>query len=290
MREHKAFTLIELLIVVAIIGVLLAFLLTSMSQLREVVERLHCKTNLKGMHTVMMEYANRNRGYLPVFSGFLDEGGSLVSELREDAHPAGTPEGMHLLAAELKDCGADPQLFCCPAHPKYKDIGIDPYLDWETGTDEEGDPYYHTIDDKKYFPIYGYAIFTYREEWGGGRDVDGPRRFETGRDRPKRNDAAGNPPVAADVLYIDESGIGKGFWHWNDRQTLSGDPDDAELSEDLDELGGGGHTLFLNGSVQWFEYTDLANDDAHDGLTWAYNHGSTGEMKFYYVGMEPAEQ
>jgi len=61
----KKFTLIELLIVVAIIGILVSILMPSLSQAREKARRALCKSNQKQINTGAAIWADANNGWTP---------------------------------------------------------------------------------------------------------------------------------------------------------------------------------------------------------------------------------
>ena len=56
--KKKGFTLIELLVVIAIIAMLLAILMPALNKVKRLAQRLVCATNLKGLGTAMIVYAN----------------------------------------------------------------------------------------------------------------------------------------------------------------------------------------------------------------------------------------
>ncbi|MBE0535812.1 MAG: type II secretion system protein [Phycisphaerae bacterium] len=58
MKRKKGFTLIELLVVIAIIAMLLAILMPALSKVKKIAQRVVCGTNLKGLGTAQMVYAN----------------------------------------------------------------------------------------------------------------------------------------------------------------------------------------------------------------------------------------
>ena len=59
---RAGFTLVELLVVVAIIAVLIALLLPALNLVRATAESAVCKTNIRGINTAISLYANDNRG------------------------------------------------------------------------------------------------------------------------------------------------------------------------------------------------------------------------------------
>jgi prepilin-type N-terminal cleavage/methylation domain-containing protein len=68
--RRTAFTLVELLVVIVIIGILVALILPALSQAREAVRRLQCKNNLRQIGQGMHGYKAQHRGYFPIGSRF----------------------------------------------------------------------------------------------------------------------------------------------------------------------------------------------------------------------------
>src|SRR5690242_3286136 len=62
LNRLKAFTLVELLVVIGIIAVLISILLPSLNKAREAANRAACLSNLHQIHIMLTMYANSSKG------------------------------------------------------------------------------------------------------------------------------------------------------------------------------------------------------------------------------------
>lgn len=90
--SRRAFTLTELLTVIAIIGVLAAILIATIGRVRENARKVQCGSNLRQVAMAMLLYSNDRKGFFPaaadqrgsgtgIFSAALINGGFLPKRL-----------------------------------------------------------------------------------------------------------------------------------------------------------------------------------------------------------------
>lgn len=129
------FTLLEVLVVVAIIALLVAVLLPGLSRARDQVRRVTCEANLKQIHLAWATYLDSNDGYFPAGMdveynyGGLQGGGSAFFG-GDPTRPVRKPLNRHMnLPVVLREGG---KVFRCPS-----DTGtffVQPTAFWYYGT------------------------------------------------------------------------------------------------------------------------------------------------------------
>lgn len=80
-RPPLAFTLFELLVVVAVIGILASLLLPALSRAKETARTISCLNNLRQLGAAAMTYAVDNRGNLPFFLDWLHSSAPASSDV-----------------------------------------------------------------------------------------------------------------------------------------------------------------------------------------------------------------
>jgi prepilin-type N-terminal cleavage/methylation domain-containing protein len=111
----SAFTLIELLVVIAIIAILAAMLLPALARAKSKALRIQCVSNQKQIGIAFQVYADENRDFYPVHSGWADIGGQLPSAPYTGgaaaAYAGNTPQTNRPLNMYARNV----QIFHCPA-------------------------------------------------------------------------------------------------------------------------------------------------------------------------------
>ncbi len=114
-RTSRAFTLVELLVVIGIIGLIIAILLPSLAKAREQAKATACASQLRQLGLGLMIYSQANAGSLPAWSGWHTIGGP-GNFAPDEPGPAWTEE------LERSYVAADNNIFNCPSFPADRKI------------------------------------------------------------------------------------------------------------------------------------------------------------------------
>jgi prepilin-type N-terminal cleavage/methylation domain-containing protein len=110
-QDHgRGFSLIEVLVVIAILAILMALLLPSLRAAREQADRTKCAAQLHALGLAFQLYANANNGSLPAFSGWHTWPRGLPED--QDDGPAWTEELIPYFA------DPDSKAYQCPSLPE----------------------------------------------------------------------------------------------------------------------------------------------------------------------------
>ncbi len=250
MGHNKAFTLVELLMAVAIIVLLVALLFPAFQNIRHYIKILTCNNNLRAAHQVLINYAELSNGEFPEFNSYY--GGSIF-------HPGLSYEALNVTmkdVALLKKVGAVPEMWFCPLDPYY---GRDSWY-WKTWTTPQ------------YTLSLGYTVLINRRH--NSADGPVPALFSDGRQSPTTLYCDYDTPLVADVLRIRADGRAYGWHHGGG----------ARFGNTEGLMNSSCHTLFRGGYVVLNEWSSL------DGQGAALNMGTTSfDLWWFWLGHKSEE-
>jgi prepilin-type N-terminal cleavage/methylation domain-containing protein len=257
--RKKAFTLVELLVVISIIALLPAIMMPALQKARELARRVTCTANLHQQGIALSAYgATYNRFPPPVHQGFWPFGGmgyppkgSHLASPFLDFQPAGQ-------AALLKGKFlSDIHFLYCPAASKYHFTYDSVFLAWQTN--RTWNPKWP--DELNYYVFYiGYPYWV---SWTPIGPAGTPSDYSPEKDVVQLKITSQGPTsrgdtVAISDMTITEQGTGdaaaaESLGYWVNHVKNAG----AGFNFSSRGKVSGGNTLYNDGSVKWVPFSEM---------------------------------
>ena len=239
-RSHVAFTLVELLIIIAIIAIIVSMLLPALQKAREQARRAQCGSNMHQFAIGMVTYGAEERGRLPTTDGQSTYGGAawgyrtnLFQQFLGHSNMAPTPPTIQRVWGRAT--------WYCPSGPMFRpNMGgpdVESFDWWYTGWDGVG--------------LANYGIATDYNLWWGRAVDDAPYfQYESQTGVSAREAAAHRAEESGKVLSSDMVGTNATYaWMISNHMNHRGS-----------DLPAGGNYSYMDGSVRWWNIERILED------------------------------
>lgn len=236
--QRKAFTVVEMVVVVSVMAVVLALALPSMNRARENARRVSCMANLRGLNNFAVSRLYNSDGNPKQPAGRLPDLRNGVANTWDGGQPEMPPYYMRKAARNwmMQEYGFSREQFYCPSNQE--GWNKDELWDWDANTTVFG---YFYFGDMNAAIERSLGAFV----WLDGTDLLPPAPyFHTSRDtiRPSHQ------LIWAD-LNRTWAGTGGGFGTDNPRRGAN--------HYDAGARPAGTHHAFLDGSVRWVPFAEM---------------------------------
>jgi prepilin-type N-terminal cleavage/methylation domain-containing protein/prepilin-type processing-associated H-X9-DG protein len=143
--HRSAFTLTELLVVIAVISILAGLLLPALSDSKAASRRIQCVSNLRQMGVVADLYVDDNAGSYPIAYCYLQEGGVTYYQCWDLTTVYGNPNTV--IAGVLWQSQTILQIQQCPSFTGAADWLSDPYTGYNYNTSFIGHGQYESFPE-----------------------------------------------------------------------------------------------------------------------------------------------
>lgn len=263
-----AFTLVELLVVMAIITMLMAILLPSLGQAREQTRRAVCLAHQEQIGIGIISYASGNEGYTPLFYGWTPY-----------CVTTNQPSNVFDARPLLLELAGNPKNFYCPSHAK---LSInDPIYGWNS-----------TVSTAFRFSSY-MMIGIWQMHPGGGASNQGTNRYMAmpsvaPTNRPKKISRAikpGDMALTVDSQYTYTCDMGGHYYPftypgyantpWVESTTYFASY--AYPHRDANNAWVGSNSVMFDGSGHWGNFNQIFHADQPYpfGAKWKMHDGWT---------------
>ncbi len=251
-RLARAFTLVELLVVVAIIAVLIALLLPALNKAREQANRVACLGNLRQIGLAAVMYAGENRGSFPL-ECITPNGANAWAKGTYWVRPRWFPISLYMAFQRnnpIFDAAANPNpsipsnLWQCPSNP----MSITYLKTYSAPYNGLALQYSDPIGYMKCGYVYlGIGVKQ-------GKDSQYSSLFITAKEksRPKRNSSKGILPLVADDVEFDDA---KG-WASNHGMRVKGPAPVGTFGTSIMMSVPGTNVVFSDGHGEWRRLPD----------------------------------
>jgi prepilin-type N-terminal cleavage/methylation domain-containing protein len=128
--RQRAFTLVELLVVIGIIAVLIAILLPTLARARESAQRTACLSNMRQLATMLRMYSVQYNDVLPI--GFMDQKAFAYIMFWNNGNPGSPPKPSQMGLIVEANLVKNPACFFCPSEQLDQQFTYQPNPDKNT--------------------------------------------------------------------------------------------------------------------------------------------------------------